>query len=98
MPRPCAYASAHATSRKTRVASAGGSGPARTQSLAERLALDVAHDEEDEAARLADAVDRNDVRVREPGRRTRLAQEALARLGGAREGVGSTLMATSRSS
>ena len=58
---------------------------ARAESLAERLALHVAHDEEDEAARLADAMDRDDVRVREAGRRARLAQESLARLGGARE-------------
>ena len=53
---------------------------ARAQSLAERLALDVAHDEEDEAARLADAMDRDDVRVREAGGRARLAHEPLARL------------------
>ena len=58
---------------------------ARAESLAERLALHVAHDEEDEAARLADAMDRDDVRMREAGGRARLAQEPLARLGGARE-------------
>ena len=85
MPRPCAYASAQATSRSTRVASAGGQGTARAEPLAERLALHVAHDEEDEAARLADAMDRDDVRVREAGRRARLAQEPLARRVGARE-------------
>ena len=35
--------------------------------------------------RFADAMDRDDVRMREPGGRARLAQESLARLGGARE-------------
>src|ERR1043166_4143630 len=84
MPRPCAYARAQATSRSTRAASAGGRGPP-ADTLAERLALHVAHDEEDEAARLADAMDRDDVRVRESRRHARLAQEPLARRRVARE-------------
>ena len=49
-----------------------GKGAARAESLAERLALHVAHDEEDEAACLADPMDRNDVRMREAGRRAGL--------------------------
>src|SRR5829696_4385583 len=57
MPRPCAYARGLRRRERT----------ARPETLAERLALDVAHDEEDEAARFADAVDGDDVRVREPG-------------------------------
>ena len=55
------------------------------QPLAERLPLDVAHDEEDEPARLADAVDGDDVRVREAGGGARFAHEAFARLGGPRQ-------------
>jgi hypothetical protein len=61
-------------------------GTARAEPLAERLAGDVAHDEEDEAARRADAMDGDDVRVREPGGGARLAHEAVARGGGAGEG------------
>ena len=61
--------------------------PARAEPLAERLALDVAHDEEDEAAGLADAMDRDDVRMREAGGRARLAHESLARLGGRARGA-----------
>src|SRR6185437_15864073 len=53
----------------------------RAQPFAERLALDIAHDEEDEAADLADAVNRHDVRMRQPGGRARFAEESLARLG-----------------
>jgi len=58
---------------------------ARAESLSERLALHVAHDEEDEAARRSDAVDGDDVRVRESRGRARLAHEAFARVGRARE-------------
>src|SRR6185295_17622534 len=47
--------------------------------FAERLAFDVAHDEEDETARFADAMDGDDVRMRETRRRLRLPYEALAR-------------------
>ena len=52
---------------------------ARAQPLAKRLTLDEAHDEEDEAARFADAMDRDDVRMRKAGRRTGLSHEPLAR-------------------
>src|SRR5512144_1949322 len=58
---------------------------ARPESLAERLTLDVAHHEEDEAVGLADAMDRHDVRMRESRGRARLAEEPLARLRAARE-------------
>src|SRR6185437_10840277 len=58
-------------------------GTARAHALAERFPFDVRHHEEDEAARLAYAVDGDDVRVRELRRRARLAQEALA-ISGAR--------------
>jgi hypothetical protein len=52
-------------------------GPTRSKSLAERLALDVAHHEEHESARFADAVDRHDVRMRQPGGETDLTQEPV---------------------
>src|SRR3954470_16935027 len=55
----------------------------RAKSLAERLALHVGHDEENEAARLADAVNGDDVRMREPRGCPRLSEESLARLRGA---------------
>ncbi len=48
--------------------------------FAEGFALDVAHDEEHEAAHLADAMNRDDVRVREAGGRAGLAHEPLTRL------------------
>ena len=60
-------------------------GTARANPLAQRLALDVAHDEEDEAAGLADAMDGDDVRVREAGRHAGLADEPLARRRGTGE-------------
>src|SRR5262249_37994781 len=50
----------------------------RANALAERLAFDVAHHEEDETVRFADAVDRNDMRVREAGGHSRFTNEALA--------------------
>ena len=63
----------------------------RAQSFAECLALHVAHDEEHEPARLTDAMDRHDVRVRKASRRPCLAHEALARLGGPRHRRGQDL-------
>jgi hypothetical protein len=99
MPRPCAYASAHATSRSTRVRVGGRERPAGAQPLAQRLAFHVAHHEEDEPAPLAHAVDGDDVRVREAGGGARLAQEPLPRTSDlSARCAGRTLMATSRSS
>jgi hypothetical protein len=54
---------------------------ARAESLTERLAFHVAHDEEDESARFADTMDGDDVRVREARRHARLPEESLARGG-----------------
>ena len=65
--------------------------PAGAEPLAQCLALHVAHDEKNEATRLADAMDRDDVRVREPGRHARLAQEPLPRRRCAREVRGQDL-------
>ena len=84
IPRPCAYDSAHATSRIMRVATARRQRTARAQTLAERLAAHVRHGEEDEALGFADAIDRNDVRMRERRGHARLAQEALANVGARR--------------
>jgi len=58
----------------------GRKGAARTDSLAQRLALHVTHHEEDEAGGLADAMDGDDVRVRETGCQACLSHEPLARL------------------
>ena len=65
----------------------------------ERLAVDVRHDEVDEAAGFVDAMDRDDVRVRQPRGHLRFAKELLAhaRATSASAG-GSTLIATSRAS
>ena len=63
----------------------GRQGTAGTQPLAQRLAVDVAHDEEDEAIRLADAMNGDDVRVRESRGHARLAEESFARCRGAGE-------------
>lgn len=54
---------------------------ARAQPLAKRLALDIAHHAERDTARFADAMDRDDVWVREASRRARLLHKALTRLG-----------------
>src|SRR5687768_12681858 len=57
----------------------------RAKSIAECLSFDVAHDEEDEAVRLTNAMNRDDVRVRESGSCARLPHESLARCWDARE-------------
>ena len=53
-------------------------GTARPKSLAQRFSFDVSHDEEDEAAGFGDAMDRNDVRMRELRRHARLSQKLFA--------------------
>jgi hypothetical protein len=59
--------------------------PLRAESLSECFAFDVAHDEEDEAIHFTYAMDRDDVRMREPGRGPRLLHETFARGGETRE-------------
>ena len=54
--------------------------PTRAESLAKRLALHVAHDEEDEAARFTYAMNGDDVGVRESSGRASLTNKAFARL------------------
>ena len=51
--------------------------PSRSQSLAQRLALDVGHDVVEQAVGLAGIVQRKDVRVGEPGGDLDLAEEPL---------------------
>src|SRR5688500_15550332 len=63
----------------------GREGTARAKSVAECLALHVAHDEEDETAGLTNTMNRDDVRVRQSGRCARLAHESLARCGNLRQ-------------
>src|SRR5688572_24222512 len=58
----------------------GRQGTTSAEALAQRFAFDVAHDEEDEASRLTDAMDRDNVRMREARGHAGLAQEAFARL------------------
>ena len=70
--------SASAVSFMMRRTSSAGSLPRRLIRPADRLAVDVAHDEVDEALALADGVDRDDVRMGQPGGGLRLAGEALA--------------------
>ena len=55
-----------------------GERPGASDALAERLAVDVGHDEEHHVAARVHQVDRNDVRVRECGDRAGLAHEAFA--------------------
>src|SRR5262249_16921969 len=69
--RPCHFAHhARGFGRRKRSACA--------DTFAERLTFDIAHDEEDEAVRLADAMDRNDVRMREAGGHSSFTDEALS--------------------
>ena len=51
---------------------------ARCDPLRERSPIDVRHHDEDEAVDLLDGVNRDDVRMREPGGSTRLAHEPFA--------------------
>src|SRR5260221_7568501 len=53
----------------------------RAEPVSQCLALDVAHDEEDEAVCLTHTMNRNDVRMREPGGGASLLHESLARRG-----------------
>jgi hypothetical protein len=51
--------------------------PFARQPVAERLPLDEWHDEEEEPVRVARVVERQDVRVRQPGAQLDLAEEPL---------------------
>ena len=62
------------------IATGTGQRPARADELLERPSLDVLHDDEVRAVGLAAVEDRDDVRMREPGRVRRLAAEALDEL------------------
>ncbi len=76
---PCrwAYSRAWAASVAIRRASSTGSWRSRREPVAETLALDVRHGEPELARGLARVVDRQDVRVLQPGGELDLALEAL---------------------
>ena len=76
-PCACANDSASAISAAMRAASVGAETAVRLQDLAQRLPGDVLHHDEGGVVLLAPVVDRDDVRVVEPGGGLRLAAEAL---------------------
>ena len=57
---------------------ARGEWPRATHALGERFSVHERHRDEDDLAVRLHGVDRDDVRVRQAGRRARLAQEPLA--------------------
>ena len=75
-PRPCAYASASATSRSTRRTCVDGQLAILVHLARERRPFDERHDEVDEPIALIDAVDRHDVRMAQLRRRLGLAQKS----------------------
>ena len=95
MPLSCAAARPRAIC--TAVSSAFRTGKrARSQPLAQRLALEQFRDHEHLAVMDAGVVDREDVRMRQRRDGLRFALEAGAPLGIAREARGRILIATSR--